>query len=108
MSSNRGIMYFLKDFATRFRVFIKIKFLDKEIFRQNSYIVIDIYSLVKVVSSGKKVCYCVTFACKMFKFKVVVLQEFSPSCLMRGNALSGSKLFQIVVIGSDQELVFGT
>src|SRR5712692_6341829 len=100
-------MYLLKDFATHFRVFIKIKFPDKEIFGQNSYIFINIYSLVKVVFSGKKVCYCVTFAWKMFQFKVVILQEFSPSCLIWGNALSGSKVFQIVMIRSDQELVFG-
>src|SRR5229473_8147650 len=99
---------YLKDFAMRFRVFIKIKFPDKEIFGQNSYIFINIYSLVKVIFSGKKVCYCVTFAWKMFQFKVIILQEFSPSCLMRGNALSRSKVFQIVVIGSNQELVFGT
>src|SRR5258707_8829689 len=100
-------MYFLKDFTTCFRVFIKIKFPDKEVFRQNSYVFIDIYSLVKVVFSGKKVCYCVTFAWEIFQFKVIILQEFSPSCLTWGDALSGSKVFQIVMIGSDQELVFG-
>src|SRR5258708_33896620 len=97
-------MYFLKDFATHFRVFVKIKFPNKEIFWQNSYIVINIYSLFKVVFSGKKVCYCVTFAWKMFQFKVVILQEFIPSCLTRGNALRGYKVFQIVMIGSDRNL----
>src|SRR5258708_38562946 len=100
-------MYFMKDFATWFRVFIKIKFPNKEVFGQNSYVFNDNYSLIKVVFSGKKVCYCVTFAWKVFQFKVVILQEFSPSCLTRRNALSGSKVFQIIMIGSDQELAFG-
>jgi hypothetical protein len=50
-------MDFLKDLSSHFRVIFEEDFVNKKSFRQNSYVFIDFHSLLKVLSSGKKVCY---------------------------------------------------
>jgi hypothetical protein len=59
VSFNRGIVDFLKDLLSDFRVIFEEDFANKKSFRQNSYIFINFHSLLKVLSSGKKVCYCI-------------------------------------------------
>ena len=98
-------MDLMEDLSTRFRVVFQIDFANKEVIWQKSDALIGIYSPFKVLSSTKKVSYGVTLAREVYKFEVVILEELLPSGLASGDLLGRSKVFQILVIGSDQELL---
>jgi hypothetical protein len=62
---------------------------------------IGIYSPFKVLSSTKKVSYCVTLARPVDEFEIIILKELVPTRLAWGNLLQGFEIFKVFMIRSD-------
>src|ERR1700677_2236911 len=77
----------------------------KQVIWEKSDVFIGIYSPFKVLSSTKKVSYCVTLARPVDEFEIIILQKLVPARLTRGNLLWGFEIFKVFMIGSDQELL---